>query len=85
MDYGHLGMGDYHIFQKPAALMEFLIKQHTNPNELVCTPFGCSGAGIIAAVRLGRNWVYIESNRNNYAWGAQGIQTELSKLSVQAG
>ena len=85
MDFGKIAMGDYHIFQKPPSLMEFLIKQHTYPGELVCTPFGCSGVGVMAAAKLRRKWVYIESNRNNYLWGSQRIRQNLTEMSIQVG
>ena len=85
MDYGKIKMGDHHIFQKPVKLMEFLIKQHSFESELVCTPFGCSGSGVIAAARLNRKWMYIESNEDNYIWARQRIKETISELSTQAG
>ncbi len=85
MDYGKMKMGDYHIFQKPAKLMEFLIQQHSYASDLIVEPFGCSGAGVISSARLNRNWVYIESNEENYIWASQRIKETVSELSTQAG
>ena len=85
MHSGKMGYGDYHIFQKPAALMEFLIKHHSFAGDLVVEPFGCSGSGCIAASKLNRQWVYVESNLNNYLWGSQRVMKAIAEQSVQAG
>lgn len=85
MDVGQMGYGDYHQFQKPEALMVFLIKTHTYPGDLVVEPFGCSGSGVVSAVKHNRKWVYIESNSNNYIWGSGRINKLISEFSVQAG
>ena len=85
MDYGKIKMGDYHIFQKPIELMEFLIKQHSFASDLIVEPFGCSGSGLISAARLNRNWLYIESNQDNYNWASQRIKETVAELSTQAG
>ena len=85
MNFGKIPFGDYHIFQKPQKLMEFLIKQHTYPGDLVCEPFSCSGSGAIASIKLNRKWVYIESNKNNYIWGKKRIQKALKEQSVGVG
>jgi len=85
MDTGKMGYGDYHQFQKPETLMDFLTKTHTYPGDLIVEPFGCSGSGVVSAIKHSRKWVYIESNQNNYAWGSGRIHTLLSQFSVQAG
>ena len=63
----------FHMFQKPVALMEHLIRKHSYPGELVVDCFGCSGSCCIAAERLGRQWVYVESNEDNFEWGRQRL------------
>ena len=85
MHSGKMEYGDYHIFQKPSSLMEFLVKHHSFPGDLVVEPFGCSGSGVIAASKLNRQWVYIESNKENYQWGSQRVQEAVSKHLVQVG
>jgi DNA modification methylase len=85
MHSGKLEYGDYHMFQKPPALMEFLIQHHSFPGDLVVEPFGCSGSGVIAASKLSRQWVYIESNEKNYSWGSQRVMKAVSEQSVRAG
>jgi DNA modification methylase len=85
MHSGKLEYGNYHMFQKPPALMEFLIQHHSFPGDLVVEPFGCSGSGVIAASKLNRQWVYIESNLKNYTWGSKRVMKAVSEQSVQAG
>lgn len=43
--------------QKPAALIERLIRASTAPGDLVVDPFGGSGTSAVVAERLERNWV----------------------------
>ena len=85
MNSGKMKFADYHQFQKPPALMEFLIKHHSYPGDLVVTPFGCSGVGAISALKLGRQWVYTEMNKNNYTWGSQRVLKALEESAVMAG
>lgn len=85
MHSGKLEYGDYHMFQKPPAFMEFLIQHHSFPGDLVVETFGCSGSGVIAASKLNRQWVYVESNLKNYTWGSQRVMKAVSGQSVQAG
>lgn len=85
MDCGMMEYGDYHQFQKPELLMDFLVKTHTYPGDLVVEPFGCSGSGVVSALKHDRKWIYVESNQNNFAWGAGRINKIISNLSVQAG
>ena len=82
MDQGRLNYGSIHIFQKPPALCRFLIEKHTYPGDLVVDPFGCSGVSCIEAANLGRNWVYIESNEANFAWGSQCVAEAISAQAV---
>jgi DNA modification methylase len=85
MHAGKIGYGDYHMFQKPLELLDFLIKHHSFEGDLVVEPFGCSGSGVIAAAKLNRKWVYIESNEENYLWGSNRVFKAVSELAVQAG
>ena len=62
-----------HVFQKPMELCEMLIRKHSDPKDLIVDCFGCSGVFCIAAHRLKRRWVYMESNKENYDWGAARV------------
>ena len=77
--------GDYHHFQKPEALMDFIIKTHTYPGDLVVEPFGCSGSGVVSALKNNRKWVYVESNQSNFDWGSGRVYKLITELATQAG
>jgi hypothetical protein len=85
MEKGDLAFGGIHMFQKPIALMEFLVRKHSFPGELVVEPFGCSGSGAIAAATLGRRWVYVESNRGNFVWGSRRVLQAAANRSSAPG
>lgn len=85
MGRGKIKYGDYHLFQKPSTLMEFLVSHHSYPNDLVVSPFGCSGVDVIAAHKLGRRWVYIESNKNNFLYGSGRIAQAIENQSTKVG
>ncbi len=48
--------------QKPLALYERIIEASTNPGDLVVDPFCGSGTTLIAAERLNRRWIGIDTN-----------------------
>ena len=49
--------GWLHPTQKPLALMEALVRDFTDPDELILDPFAGSGTTGVACKRLGRNFV----------------------------
>ncbi|MEM6552588.1 MAG: DNA methyltransferase [Planctomycetota bacterium] len=72
---------DQHLFEKPVDLMRRLVAKHSHKDELVLEPFGGTGPGCVAAVRLKRKWIYVESNRRNFELGSTRIAQELTKLT----
>lgn len=62
-----------HIFQKPAALCELLIEKLTNVGDVVVEPFGGMGTASLAAAKLGRRFIYIESNAANFEEGQRRL------------
>lgn len=48
--------------QKPLALLERIIKASSNKNDLILDPFCGCGTAIVAAERLSRKWIGIDSN-----------------------
>jgi len=50
-----------HPSQKPLELLERIVEIGTAPGELLLDPFGGAGTLALAAERLGRRWVLIES------------------------
>lgn len=67
-----------HCFEKPVKLCEFLIGKHSRAGELVLDLCGCSGSMSIAAINQGRNWMYVESNHDNFQLGAGRIARRLA-------
>jgi len=55
-----------HPFRKPPSLIERLIKNHTNPGDLILDPF--AGSGVVASVanKLGRDFIAIEKDSKYY-------------------
>ena len=51
-----------HTTQKPLALMEALVRDFTEPGDLIGDPFAGSGTTLVAAKRLGRAALGIEAN-----------------------
>jgi len=52
----------YHPTQKPIALIKYLLKIHSNPNDKILDPFIGVGTTAIACERLNRRWIGIEIN-----------------------
>lgn len=46
-----------HPSQKPVVLMEMLLRDFTQPGELICDPFAGSGTTGVACIRLGRRFL----------------------------
>lgn len=49
-----------HQTEKPLSLMEAIIRDFTQPGELICDPFAGVGTTLVAAKRLGRRWIGME-------------------------
>lgn len=65
-----------HTTQKPVALMEDLIRDFTDPGELICDPFAGSGTTLLAATRLGRRSIGWEKDPENHAKALRRLQGE---------
>lgn len=72
---------EVHMFQKPLALMEHLVRKHSYEGELLVDCFGCSGTACQAAGRLGRRWLYIERNAANFEWGQRRLGKSIAGSS----
>jgi len=48
--------------QKPLKLLERIIRASSNPGDLVADFFGGSGPAAVAAARLGRRFLIVDSN-----------------------
>jgi DNA modification methylase len=76
---------EHHIFEKPAELNRYFVQKHSYEGDLIVDAFGCSGSFSVAAIELGRRWVYCESNRDNFSFGSRriaGCQAAQEKKSA---
>ncbi len=70
-----------HPSQKPLGLLERLVELGSEPGQLVLDPFGGAGTLAVAAEKLGRNWVLVESEQE-YANLAQARLAALREESA---
>lgn len=60
-------VGNPHPCPKPLEIMEGLIRDFTDPGDLVCDPFAGSGTTGVACIRLGRRFLGWEKDPNFHA------------------
>ncbi len=75
---------DSHLFIKPLELCKFLISKHSFEGELIFDACGCSGNFSIAACQLNRQFVYCETNADNYHLGSNRICKEMQSIKSNA-
>jgi len=75
----------HHAFEKPEALMAFLIGKHSYEGEMVFDAFGCTGSACVVAQKLNRRWVYAESNLENYQIGLRRLNSAGAMTTSAAG
>lgn len=61
------GPDRFHTTQKPLALMEALVRDFSDPGELILDPFGGSGTTGAACLRLGRRFIGWERDATYHA------------------
>ena len=66
-----------HPTQKPLALEEYLIRTYTNENDWVLDNTMGSGTTGVACVRLGRNFIGIESDAKHFQLAKGRIEQEM--------
>jgi site-specific DNA-methyltransferase (adenine-specific) len=76
-----------HQTEKPVALMEALVRDFTDPGEIVLDPFAGSGTTGVACKRLGRRFLGIEKNPEYHAiaqrrWEETAEQQQLIAAST---
>jgi len=69
-----IGERGLHPTQKPVALMEYLIKTYTSPNETVLDFTMGSGTTGVAAMNTGRNFIGIERDPKYFAIASDRIR-----------
>lgn len=60
------GCKRYHPTQKPLKLIEYLIKIHSNKDDLILDPFMGSGTTAISAIRTGRKFIGFELDKEYF-------------------
>ena len=77
--YAHLIDGKInHPSVKPSTLIEFLLKNHSNENDIILDPFAGSGTTAIACIRNDRKFILIEREKDYCEIIKKRIESELS-------
>ena len=71
-----------HETQKPLALMESLVRDFTDPGELICDPFAGSGTTGVACKRLGRRFVGWEKSEPYWRIAQKRIAAAREQLGL---
>lgn len=78
------GDGVVHTTQKPEALMEALIRDFTDPGDLILDPFAGSGTTGVAAIRLGRRFIGWEKSPVYHAIAVKRLTAAREQLELCA-
>jgi site-specific DNA-methyltransferase (adenine-specific) len=71
-----------HPTQKPVALVERCLLASTNEGDLVCDPFLGSGTTAVAAVRLRRRFVGMETDEGYLAIASERVRRQCNDVPV---
>jgi site-specific DNA-methyltransferase (adenine-specific) len=74
-----------HPCPKPIRLMETLVRDFTDPGELVCDPFAGSGTTGVACLRLGRRFVGWERDPKYHAVAVKRLTAAREQLRMFEG
>lgn len=73
-----------HTTQKPEPLMVDLVRDFTDPGEIVLDAFAGSGTTGVAALRLGRRFVGIERDEHYFHVACERLKAESQGSTLQA-
>ena len=73
-----------HTTQKPDSLMEALVRDFTDPGDLICDPFAGSGTTGVAAIRLGRRFIGWEKSPQYHAIAVKRLMAAREQLELCA-
>lgn len=71
-----------HETQKPLPLMEKLVRDFTDPGDLICDPFAGSGTTGVAAIRLGRRFIGWEKSEKYHAIAVKRLTAAREQLEL---
>jgi len=77
---GHGGDSAFHPCPKPVALMEHLVRDFTEPGELVLDPFAGSATTGVACIRLGRRFIGWERDPKYHAAAVKRLSGTREQL-----
>lgn len=80
LDFKFHNVGNYHPTQKPVALLEYLIKTHSNEGDVVLDFTMGSGSTGVAAKQLNRDFIGIELDENYYNISKERISSIQGRL-----
>ena len=69
--------GNLHPFQKPVAILEYLIRTYSDEGDVVLDSFLGSGSTCVAAMKAGRRSIGIETDADHFAAAAKRINNTL--------
>ena len=73
-----------HPTQKPVALMEYLIRTYTNPDETVLDNTMGSGTTGVACINTGRNFIGIERDKDYFRVAKDRIENQQESFLLHA-
>jgi DNA modification methylase len=80
-DINELFSGKVHIAQKPEKLAEIMIETHTRKGDVVLDPFAGSGSSGLAARKLGRKFILVERDKENFNIICKRINNKVKEAS----
>jgi site-specific DNA-methyltransferase (adenine-specific) len=80
--FGHEEHSGRHPTQKPVTLMEALVRDFTDPGDLILDPFAGSGTTGVAAIRLGRRFIGWERDPKYHAVAMKRLSAAREQLRM---
>lgn len=74
----------YFPMQKPVELAASIIENSSNPGDVVCDPFMCSGTVGVAAIKLGRKFIGCEVGAKAYERATERLNKAVKKKKKTA-
>ncbi len=78
------GRQQLHMTEKPLPIMEALIRDFTDPGDLILDPFAGSGTTGVAAIRLGRHFIGYEKDPKYHAIAMKRLTAAREQLELCA-
>jgi DNA modification methylase len=78
----HERVNNNHPCPKPLSLMEALVRDFTDPGELICDPFAGSGTTGVACIRLGRRFIGWERDPKYFAIAVKRLRAAREQMTM---